>query len=264
MQPFERLRYLARWSDEDDSALVSEAADCLAGFAGDPAGLVVACRRLVSHHPVSGALWWLCARVLTAPDAGDAAWEAWRLVNEDATADRLARLLPFPHDEPIAVLGWPDRGGAALAERPDLDVVAVRRRSGDDHRRARLARREAPVRIVTEVDAAALEPSHLLVEAMAASPSCAIVPDGAGELLTTLTGTGTVGWLVAGVGRVLPGRLFTAVRAELEREHAEHTPVELVDVNRFARVSGPTGLDAPHALLRRVDCPVAPELLRLA
>jgi hypothetical protein len=261
VQPFERLRYLARWSDEDDSALVSEAADCLAGFADDPAGLVVACRRLVSHHPVSGALWWLCARVLTAPDPADAAWEAWQLVNEDGTADRLARLLPFPHDDPIAVLGWPDRAGAALAERPDLDVIAIRRRSGDDYRRAR---RDAAVRIVNGVDAAALEPSHLLVEAMAASPSSAVVPDGAADLLAALAATGTVGWLVAGVGRVLPERLFTAVRAELERDHADHTPVVFVEVSRFARVAGPSGLDAPDALLRRVDCPVAPELLRLA
>ncbi len=121
MQPFERLRYLARWSDEDDSALVSEAADCLAGFADDPAGLVVACRRLVSHHPASGALWWLCARVLTASEPAEAAWEAWQLVNEDDTTDRLARLLPFPHDEPIAVLGWPElarrRAGRAARSR---------------------------------------------------------------------------------------------------------------------------------------------------
>jgi hypothetical protein len=264
VQPFERLRYLARWSDEDDGALVSEAADCLAGFADDPAGLVVACRRLLSHHSASGALWWLCARVLAAPEPADAAWEAWRLVNEDATAERLAGLLPFPHDEPIAVLGWPDLAGAALAERPDLDVIAVRRRSGNDHRRARRARREAPVRIVDEVDAAALEPSHLLVEAIATSPSGAMVPAGASDLLDSLAAGGTVGWLVAGVGRVLPERLFAALRAELERDEGEHTPVALVDVGRFARVAGPTGLVAPDALLRRVDCPVAPELLRLS
>jgi hypothetical protein len=264
VQPFERLRYIARWSDDDDGALVSEAADCLAGFANDPAGLVVACRRLLSHHPALGALWWLCARVLTASEPADAAWEAWRLVNEDGTADRLSGLLPFPHDEPIAVLGWPDLAGAALAERPDLDVIAVRRRSGRDHRRARLARRNAPVRIVNEVDAAALEPSHLLVEALAASPTCAVVPDGASDLLDSLAATGTVAWLVAGVGRVLPERLFTALRAELERDEGEHTPVALVDIGRFARVAGPTGLDTPAALLRRVDCPVAPELLRLS
>jgi hypothetical protein len=40
--------------------------------------------------------------------------------------------------------------------------------------------------------------------------------------------------------------------------------VEILDLTRFARVAGPAGLDAPDALLRRVDCPVAPELLRLA
>jgi len=116
---------------------------------------------------------------------------------------------------------------------------------------------------VSEIDAAALEPSHLLVEALAAGPSCAIVPDGVADLLDTLAATGTVGWLVAGVGRVLPERLFAAMQAELERQQAEHTPVELVDVTRFARIAGPTGLDAPDALRRRVDCPVAPELLRL-
>ena len=147
-------------------------------------------------------------------------------------------MLPFPHDEPIAVLGWPDLAGAALAERPDLDVVAIRRRSGDDHRRARLARRDAAIRIVNEVDAAALEPSHLLVEALAASPTSAVVPDGAADLLDTLAATGTVGWLVAGVGRVLPERLFAAMQAELEREQASTRRSSSMDVTRFARIAG--------------------------
>jgi hypothetical protein len=263
VQPFERLRYLARWSGEDDGALVSEAADCLAGFADDPAGLVVACRRLLSYHPSSGALWWLCARVLTAPDPADAAWQAWNLVNEDRTAERLSGLLPFPHDEPIAVLGWPDLAGAALTERPDLDVRVVRRRSGDDHLRVRLARREPTVRVVSEVEIAALGPSHLLVEATAASPTCAVVPDGAPDLLAELASSGTTGWLVAGVGRVLPERLFVSLRHELERDDPGRAACALVDMARFARVAGPTGLDAPDALSRRVDAPVAPELLRL-
>jgi hypothetical protein len=264
VQPFERMRYLARWSEEDDGALVSEAADCLAGFADDPAGLVVACRRLLSHHPASGALWWLCARVLTAPDPAEAAWQASKLINEDRTPERLSGLLPFPHDEPIAVLGWPDLAGTALAERPDLDVIAVRRRTGDDRLRAQLARQEQPVRVVSEVEAAALEPSHLLVEATAASPTCAVVPDGAPDLLADLARGGTTGWLVAGVGRLLPERLFASLRHELERDDPERLPIGLVDVARFARVAGPRGLDAGDALSRRVDAPVAPELLRLA
>jgi hypothetical protein len=263
VQPFERLRYLARWSDEDDAALVSEAADCLAGFADDPAGLVVACRRLLSYHSSSGALWWLCARVLTAPDAADAAWQAWSLVSEDQTAERLASLLPFPHDEPIAVLGWPDLAGAALAERPDLHALSVRRRSGGDHLRIRLARREPPVRVVSEVEVAAFGPSHLLVEATAASPTCAVVPEDAPDLLATLASGGTRVWLVAGVGRVLPERLFVSVRHELERADPDRAGHAFIDMARFERVAGPTGLDVPDALARRVDAPVAPELLRL-
>lgn len=264
MQPFERLRYLARWSEEDDGGLVSEAADCLAGFADDPAGLVVACRRLLTHHPASGALWWLCARVLMAPEPAEAAWQAWQLLDQDRTAERLSSLLPFPHDEPIAVLGWPDIAGTALAERPDLDIIAVRRRSGEGHFRARLARREPPVRVVSEVEGAALQPSHLLVEATAASPTCAVVPDGAPDLLGDLAAGGTTGWLVAGVGRVLPERLFASLHHEIERDQPDRVPVALVEVGRFARVAGPTGLDAPDTLSRRVDAPVAPELLRLA
>jgi hypothetical protein len=264
VQPFERLRYLARWSDEDDAALVSEAADCLAGFADDPAGLVVACRRLLSYHPSSGALWWLCARVLTAPDPADAAWQAWNLVSEDRTAERLAGRLPFPHDEPITVLGWPDLAGAALVERPDLDVMVVRRRSGGDHLRLRMARREPPVRVVSEVEVAAFGPSHLLVEATAASPTCAVVPDDTPDLLATLASGGTTAWLVAGVGRVLPERLFVSLRHELERDGSDRAGFALVDMARFERVAGPTGLDAPDTLSRRVDAPVAPELLRLS
>ena len=65
VQPFERLRYLARWSGEDRSALVSEAADCLADFADDiRPGSSSSCRRLLAHHPACGPLWWLCARGL--------------------------------------------------------------------------------------------------------------------------------------------------------------------------------------------------------
>ena len=258
MQPFERLRHLARWSG-DGVELVSEAADCLAGFGDDPAGLVVACRRLLAHHPTAGPLWWLCARVLTAPDASTAAWEAWQRVNEDATYERVAELLPFPHDEVVAVLGGPELAGAIASTRPDLDIVAVRRRSGDERLRARLARADASARTVDEIELAALEPSHLLVESPAADPERAAVPAGTGDLLGSLTDV--TAWLVAGVGHVLPARLFAALAPHIERDDA--TALELVDAGEFARIAGPTGLDRPDTVARRVDCPVAPELLRL-
>jgi len=251
VQPFERLRHLARFSG-DGAELVSEAADCLAGFADDPAGLVVACRRLLAHHPAAGPLWWLCARVLTAPDAAQAARDAWELVNEDATHERVAELLPFPHDEPIAILGGPELAETVAATRPDLDVVAVRAR-------ARRSRGVAAVRTVDQTELLALGPSHLIVEAAAASPTMAAAPLGTDELLDALSPAAT--WLVAGVGKVLPTRLFSALERQLGAVEAQQ-PIDLLELTRFARVAGPVGLDPPEAVARRVDCPVAPELLR--
>ena len=66
MQPFERLRAIARHGG-DDRMLVAEAADCLGEFDDDPAALVVTCRRLLHHHPERAPLWWLCS-----PRAGGA------------------------------------------------------------------------------------------------------------------------------------------------------------------------------------------------
>ena len=127
MQPFERLRYLARWSDADDDAvLLEEAADCLAGFADDPFGIVIACRRLLAYHPSVAPLWWLCAHVLSAVDAREGAWAAWRAYRSDSTPLRLAGALPFPHESPVAVVGWPDVVRDGLAERIDLELLAVR------------------------------------------------------------------------------------------------------------------------------------------
>jgi hypothetical protein len=39
--------------------------------------------------------------------------------------------------------------------------------------------------------------------------------------------------------------------------------VELLEVRRAVLVAGPAGLDPPERLATRIDCPVAPELLRL-
>jgi hypothetical protein len=255
--PFERLRALARYSG-DDTDLVLEAADCLADFGADPQLLTV-CRRLLAHHPASGPLWWLCAHVVAATNPTQAAQDAARRLSADRTATRLASTLPFPHDEPIAVLGWPEVAGAALAERPDLDVVAVRSRVGDRTLRARLSRTELRARIVDEPEAMALEPSHLLVEVLATSPSTALVPAGTADLLWSLGAVRL--WLVAGAGRLLPERLFDVARREVER--TEDATAETVEVGRAERVAGPAGLDPPERLATRVDCPVAPELLRL-
>jgi len=255
--PFERLRSLAR-SGADDSTLVAEAADCLAEFVSDPTQLLTVCRRLLAHHVECGPLWWLCAHVVASADPDDGARDAIRRLQSDRTAARLASLLPFPHDQPVAVLGWPEVAGRALAERPDLDVVAIRPRHGDRAMTARLRRVDEPVRVVDEAEITALAPSHLLVEVSATSPTTALVPEGTADLLWGL-GRAHL-WLVVATGRLLPARLFDVLRAEAARQEID---VEDLDVTRAEQVAGPAGLEAPDRLKHRVDCPAAPELLRL-
>jgi hypothetical protein len=259
MQPFERLRSIARHGG-DDRSLVADAADCLADFDDDPAALVVTCRQLLHHHPESGPLWWLCSKVLAAPEPSEAAWEAEALIRDDRTPGRLAALLPFPHDDPIVVLGWPELTGLGLESRPDLDVLAVRSNTGDDRWRNRLARSDASARPVDLVDAASREPSHVLVEVVAASPTQMLVPDGSTVLLEALARPTMLAWFVAGVGRVLPARLFETMVRGIGDPLAYD--LELVDVQVADRIAGPTGLVRPENMQRRVDCPVAPELLR--
>jgi hypothetical protein len=207
-------------------------------------------------------LWWLCARVLTAASPADEAWEAVRLLEADTTARRLGERLPFPHDAPVAVYSWSPVAAAALADRPDLDVVAVPRDGGEARLRGRLARGGATVRTMSADELAGARPSHLLVEATAASPGRAIVPLGTGELLRTRPpGTTTV--LVAGVGRLLPERLLAVLLRRLDGGDPAGDGWEPVPVEQFERVAGPNGLRDPDTLARRVDCPVAPELLRI-
>lgn len=250
MLPFERLRYLARHAD-DDQELVIEAAECLIDF-GDEPELLTVCRRLVTHHPSCGALWWLCARVLGDPDPAAAARDARRLLTNDPTAGRLASLLPFPHDDPIAVLGRADLAAEALTDRPDLDAISIPVRGG----RRLPGFGGAGIRRLDPAQAMARAPSHALVEVRAASPTRLLVEGGTDAVLALLPEAEL--WAVAAVGRVVPDRLFDAIEART----AGDPTTEVLLIGQVTRVAGPAGLDPPERLPARIDCPVAPELLR--
>src|SRR3954447_9571079 len=128
MHPIERLRYVARSSGAPQEVLVRETAGALAALGFDAAGLVTACRRILDRHPVSGPLWWLCARVLTSNDPNNEAWNAADEINADDTAGVLAYQLP--DDATVCVLGWPDVIGEALPRRGGGGGVVVGRRGG--------------------------------------------------------------------------------------------------------------------------------------
>jgi hypothetical protein len=263
MHPIERLRYVARASGADQSVIVRETAAALAGFGLDAAGLVTACRRIVDRHLTSGPLWWLCARVLTSSDPLAEAWRAADEIAEDLTAVELGHALPA--DATVCVLGWPERVGEALVRRGDLDVLVVDT-LGEGAGLARRLRRADMVAVEVPpagLGAAVVASQLVVLEASAVGPTGAVAV--AGSRAAAAVGRHAVVpvWLVAGVGRLLPTRMWEALVGRLDDAGEpwdvddEVLPIDLVDV-----LCGPGGPEAVAVGLRRVDCPVTPELFR--
>ncbi|MCU1351446.1 MAG: hypothetical protein JWM05_655 [Acidimicrobiales bacterium] len=263
MHPIERLRYVARASGAEPDALVREVAGSLAGFAGDPAALVTACRRMVDRHPAVGPVWWLCARVLAAGDAGDEAWRALDELHGDPTVRELAHALPA--DATVCVLGWPERLGEALARRGDVEVLVVDTLDeGSGFVRA-LARRDVEAVDVplAGLGAAAAAADLVVFDLLACGPTEALAVAGSRAAAAVATTTGAAVWGVSGVGRVLPARLWDALVTRIEQPaepwdlDEDRVPLELV-----SHLVGPRGLEPTAVALQRIDCPAAPELLR--
>lgn len=242
--------------------LVRETAHALAAFHDDPAGLVAACRRIVDRHPTSGPLWWLCARVLTAPDGQREAWQAVDDIQGDRTPEELAFALP--EEATVSVIGWPELAGEALPRRGDVDVLAVDSLGeGSGLVRRLLQGGVDAVDVPTSGLGAAVAASDvLLLEAVALGPGGFVAVSGSLAAATVAQHADVPVWLVAGVGRLLPLRMWEAL-AGRQRAHAADPwdlDEEIVPLSLVARVCGPAGLEAPEAALRRTDCPVAPEL----
>ncbi|HUI49447.1 MAG TPA: hypothetical protein VL119_12165 [Acidimicrobiia bacterium] len=243
----------------DDDHLAAAAADALAGFSDEPASLVVACRRVLAHHRAHGSLWWVCSRILAAADPASAARAAARELEADRTGDRLGATLPLLDEgEVVAIVGYSSTVDDALMERFDIEAVAVRVDGDDPMAALRRRRSDHAVRVVDAWDPVLERAARLLVAASAIGPERALVPLGTGAVMEAVGGGAREAWLVGGVGRVLPARVYEMVVSSLPPEHA----YEEISVQRFDRIAGPRGLERPHDATARIDCPVVPELLR--
>jgi hypothetical protein len=208
-------------------------------------------------------MWWLAARVLGAPvDASHEAWTAAEDLEDDTTPDVLVDALP--DDATVAVLGWPEQAGAALRRRGDA-VVYVVDAAGEGHQFARRLRGSGvECELVPEsgLGAAVADADLLLLEAMALGPSGFVAIAGSRAAAATARHAAVPVWVAAGVGRVLPTRLWDALAARLDAVEPWLAPDEVVPLDLADRVAGPTSLQAPEDAVRRADCPVAPELLK--
>jgi len=256
--PAERLRAVTR-RNVDDDRLAAAAADALAGFSDEPASLVVACRRVLAHHRAHGSLWWVCSRILAAADPAAAARAAVRELEADRTGERLGATLPLLDEgEVVAVVGYTATVDGALVERFDVDAVAVRVDGDDPVASLRRRRSEHAVRVVDAWDPALEHTARLIVSASAIGPERALVPAGMGEVLRSIGTCAREVWLVGGVGRVLPSRVYDMLVSSLPPD----SKFEELSLERFDRIAGPRGLERPSDATARVDCPVVPELLR--
>lgn len=262
MHPIERLRYVARASGADQSLLVHETAQALAAFSDEPAGLVAACRRIVDRHPTSGALWWLCALVLTAPDGQRAAWDAVDAIETDPTAGELG--FAIPDEARVAVVGWPELVGEALPRRGDVAVLAVDALGEGSGLVRRLAHSGVDAIDVSTagLGAAVASADVLLLEAVALGPTGFMGVSGSLAAAAVAVHAEVPVWVVAGVGRLLPGRMWDALVGRHTARPVDPWDLdeEVVPLGMVDRVCGPEGLQAPADALRRTGCPVAPEL----
>lgn len=264
MHPIERLRHVARATGAPDDDVVREAAVSLAGFAEDPTSLVTACRRLVDRHPANGAVWWVCARTLAAAEPGDEAWRCLDALVVDPTLDELTHALP--DDGRIAVVGWADRFGPALARRGDVEVRVVDV-TGDGPGFVRLLERADVAAVdvaVTGLAGAAAGSDLVVLDATAVGPDVALAAPGSWAAAAVAHAAGVPVWVVAGTGRVVPPGLWGSLTSRLAGtatapwgHDRDLLPLALVD-----RLVGPVGPEPVAAGLGRGDTPDVPELRR--
>jgi hypothetical protein len=265
VHPFERLRYVARASGGGVTDLVEAAARALAALDGDHAGLVTGCRQMVDRHPAIGPLWWLTSRMLCAGRPAEEAWATVSALEADETPRELASALP--EDAVTTVLGWGEVTAPALHRRGDLRVRAV----------DVLGLGEAAVLVDALLDAgldavevpepglgaAVADADVLLIEALAVGPDGIVAVSGSRAAAAVARHAGRSVWVVAGTGRLLPGRLWDALLGRLDAlgepwDAAEEVvPLGLADL-----LVGPWGALPPAAALEHTDCPIAAELFK--
>ena len=246
--------------------LVRETAGALRGLGFDPAGLVVACRRIVERHPSSGPMWWLCASVLAASDPYRCAAALADALEADPTPDVLVEAMP--DDATICLVGWPDLIGDALIRRGDSTVLAID--TDDDGmgsaafvRRLHHADVDAEIVPAAGLAAAVLASDLVVIEALAACETDVLAASASRALASVGYCAEVPVWTVVGRGRCLPTALFEAMRQRQEEARLPWEALtEVVPLALTTWVAGPDGVTATADSALAPECPMSYELLR--
>jgi len=295
MHAIDRLRHIARSGEIDANELASEAAYALAGLASEPFTLVPACQRLLDFHPACAPLWWVASHMLGATDIHDEAYRLIDALESDPTAAELA----VSFDSGARVVADARRTVLrALAARPDLEVALVGAHY-DLRRGMRLLGDLVipPLGLVAEdlddeFEVMASDGGRapvVVIEAVAAGPDGILVTGVSQEIAAASARAGLPIDVVAGVGRVLPTPLFSAMVSRLSQSAAgsvtrrpqiarpsgygwddaelladEDPPdCSVLGVDDVRFLVEPTGRRLARLALRRVGGPAPSELCRL-
>lgn len=252
---------VARVTGEDPGLVAREAAAALAAVSDDPRALVTACRRLVDRQPTSGPVWWLASRVLTAADPRAEAWRAAEELGADPTTGVLAAALP--DDAAVVVLGWPEQAAGALRRRGDVQALVIDALGDGLAFSARLDRDGCECVLVPESGlGAAVAASDLVVlDASALGPDGFVAVTGSRAAASVAWTAEIPVWVVAGVGRVLPARLWESMTGALAADDEPWEAAwEVVPLALATMVVGPDGPAPATGAPDPATFAVAPEL----
>jgi hypothetical protein len=272
VDPFERLRWVARGRADGAASVVADAAPAFSALAGDRGALLTAARRLLDFHPLCGPLWWMCAQVLAADDPELAASFANAELEEDPTARQAAMELAARRPALVVALALPSEhtvtalaAAAPAAVRVVADHWTLRRLVAAlsdvdaDELPDAVGTSEVTGWRTDEIDDALEGADLALVDVLAAGTGGVVVPPGGAALAQAAARRHVPLWAVGGTGRVLPDPLFELLLSRVEADAGEL--VRPIDLSSYI---GPDGAADPRAALASSDCPVPVELLRRA
>ena len=261
MHPIERLRFVARAHGAPQELLVSETAQALGSFAGDPSALVTACRRVVSRNITSGSMWWLCSRMLCALEPAAEARRALAEIEGDRTGETLAGLLP--HDARVCVIGWSVQLAEACARRGDCSVLVVDV-LGEGQSFARYLESQGVDAVALPMSglASAIQHSDVLVlETQVGSTQGMLMKAASLAAAAVAQQVGVPVFACTGVGRLVPVRIWEVIIGRWDGDSEPwHRDEEIIPLSLLSQLVSATGVETTDRLVHLVDCPIAPEL----
>ena len=269
MHPIEHLRYVARATGADPVSLVNETAQALRGLRSEPAGLVLAARRIVERHPTCAPLWWLCASVLAASDPFEKVRELSAQIDADETTNHLVDALPA--DGTVCVVGWNPTALEAIARRGDCRAIIVDSFGTGDAAVNALERLDIDVQGVTlEHAAIGVQMSDVvIIDALGCGGTEVLCVGGSHAVAALAYCNNLPAWTVTRLGTRLPVELWTAMKlANRDADAPWRSDVDVIPRQLLGRIIGPRGISesdvntAQNKAQNFVgECPASTEML---